>query len=222
MNERTPEAPQGGLDPKAEGLDLPAGIELLEKIGTGSTATVYKATFQGDTVALKAYKASAADWYKKKLDKNIAVYEMMQNRSFRKHKELVDYTAKPYRVIGQDGKHSLCYLQEYVDGISIEELGQRYGSIPGYLMHTGELIARACEEHSIAGIDQFMKDCKLRKVSSSWMPVMYNFKHVPSNSGKDRKRSLLQRIGLDRRPPLPTGFMGDWEALNRRLEKTAG
>ena len=222
MSESTQQPSQSGLDPRAEGLNLPSGIELIEKLGTGRAATVYKATFQGDLVVLKAYKPSASDWYKKKLNKNIAVYEMMQNRSFRKHKDLVDYTAKPYRVIGQDGKSSLCYLQEYIDGITIEELGERYGSIPGYLMRTGEVIAQTCEEHSIGGVDEIMKDCKLRQTAGTWMPVMVDFKHVPSDRGRESKRSLLQRIGLDRKPPLPPGFLGDWEALNRKLEKEAG
>lgn len=221
MTEPTTEPTASGLDPKAEGLKLPPGIELLEKLGTGRAATVYKADFHGDVVVLKAYKPSAADWYKKKLNKNIAVFEMMQNRAFRKNKDLVNYTAKPYRVIGQDGKTSLCYIQEYVDGITIEELGERYGSIPGYLMRTGEVIAQTCEEHSIAGIDEFMKDCKLRQNASIWMPIMVDFKHVPSDRTKEAKRSFMQRLGLDRKPPLPPGFMGEWEALNRRLEKEA-
>lgn len=221
MSDSSPDSSASGLDPKAEGLNLPPGIELLEKLGTGRAATVYKARFHEDIVVLKAYKPSAADWYKKKLNKNIAVYEMMQNRSFRKHKDLVNFTAKPYRVIGQDGKASLCFIQEYVDGITIEELGERYGSIPGYLLRTGEVIAQTCDERSIVGIDEFMKDCKLRQSASTWMPVMVDFKHVPSDRPRESKRSFMQRLGLDRKPPLPPGFMGEWEALNRRLEKDA-
>ncbi|MEM1412707.1 MAG: hypothetical protein AAGH19_10155 [Pseudomonadota bacterium] len=221
MSDATTESSAPGLDPAAEGLKLPAGIDLIEKVGSGRAATVYRARFQGDVVALKAYKPSAADWYRKKLDKNIAVYEMMQNRAFRKHKDLIKFTAKPYRVIGQDGKSSLCYLQEFVDGITIAELGDRYGSIPGYLMRTGEVIAQTCEERSIPGIDEFMRHCRLRQNASTWMPVMFDFKHIPAERPKEGKKSLLQRIGLDRKPPLPPGFMGEWESLNRRLEKDA-
>ncbi len=75
--------------------------------------------------------------------------------------------------------------------------------------------------YSIVGIDEFMKDCKLRQSASTWMPVMVDFKHVPSDRPKESKRSFMQRLGLDRKPPLPPGFMGEWEALNRRLEKEA-
>jgi len=222
MNDAASDARAEGLDPDAEGLKLPSGLELVEKIGTGRAGTVYKAVFQGETIALKAYKRSAADWYRKKLDKNIAVYEMMQNRAFRKQPDLVAYTAKPIRVIGQDGKLSLCFLQEYVDGITLEQLGDRYGSLPGYLMKTGEAIARTCEEHSIKGVDDFMKGVKVRQNASTWVPVMFDFKHIPSDRPREVKPGLLQRLGLNRRPPDTPGFMGEWEALNRRLEKELG
>jgi len=211
-----------GIDPATEGLTLPDEIILLEKVGSGRAATVYKAQFQGETVALKAYKSNAASWYRKKLDKNIAVYEMMQNRAFRKHPDLVKYTAKPLRVIGQDGKASLCFLQEFIDGITLEQLGDRYGQIPGYLMRTGEAIARACDEHSIKGVDDFMQDVKLRQSASTWVPVMFDFKHIPSDKPREVKQGFLQRIGLNKAPPVPPGFMGEWETLNRKLEKDLG
>ncbi len=222
MTDTASAAPAGVLDAKAEGLSLPPGLELIDKVGAGRAGAVYRARFQGEIVALKAYKGSAADWYKKKLNKNIAVHEMMQNREFRKQPELVNYTAKPIRVIGQDGKFSLCYLQEYVDGITLEELGERYGRIPGYLMKTGEAIARICEEHSIKGVDEFMKGVKLRQTSSTWVPVMFDFKHIPTDQPKEVKPSLLQRLGLSKRPPARPGFMGEWESLNQRLEKDMG
>jgi hypothetical protein len=222
MTETNNESAAAGLDPAAEGLTLPDGITLLEQIGKGRAATVYKAEFQGDVIALKAYKSSAASWYRKKLDKNIAVYEMMQNRAFRKHSDLVVYTAKPLRVIGQDGKSSLCFLQEYIDGITLDELGDRYGSIPGYLMRTGEMIARTCEERAIKGVDDFMKGVLLRQNASTWLPVMFDFKHIPSDRPQEVKPGFLQRIGLSKRPPQKPGFMGEWEALNRRLEKDLG
>lgn len=222
MTETNNESAAASLDPAAEGLTLPDGITLLEQIGKGRAATVYKAEFQGDVIALKAYKSSAASWYRKKLDKNIAVYEMMQNRAFRKHSDLVVYTAKPLRVIGQDGKSSLCFLQEYIDGITLDELGDRYGSIPGYLMRTGEMIARTCEERAIKGVDDFMKGALLRQNASTWLPVMFDFKHIPSDRPQEVKPGFLQRIGLSKRPPQKPGFMGEWEALNRRLEKDLG
>ncbi len=222
MTEPNPDTPASGLDPHAEGLKLPPGLELLTKVGTGRAGTVYKARFQGETIALKAYKPSAADWYRKKLDKNIAVYEMMQNRAYRKQSELVNYTAKPIRVVGQDGKLSLCFLQEFVDGITLEELGERYGHIPGYLMRTGEAIARVCEEHTIKGVDEFMKGVKLRQKASTWVPVMFDFKHIPNDGPREIKPNLLQRLGIGQRPPSQPGFMGEWELLNRRLEKEAG
>ncbi len=220
MTDTHSDTPTPTLDAAAEGLTLPPGIELLEKLGSGRAGSVFKAHYQGEVIALKAYKASAADWYKKKIGKNVAIYEMMQNREFRKHKELVDYTAKPLRVIGQDGSCSLCFLQEYVDGLTLEELGEQLGQFPGYLMRTGESIARTCEEKSLDGVDEFMKGVKFRQASNkNWSPVMFDFKHVPSASGKNAGPGLLQRLGLNRGGQGPKGFLGDWQALSDRLDK---
>lgn len=218
MDDRHSEGQGSGLDPDTEGLRLPAGLELLERLGRSRWATVYRATFEGETIALKAYTDGAADWYRKKVDKNVAVFEMLQNRSFRQQPDLLPYTAKPLRVIGQDGKLSLCFLQEYVDGPTIDELGEREGSIPGYLIRTGENIARSCEEKGIEGIDQFMDKVRFQREGQAWVPRMFDFKHVPTEARKKPARggSLLSRLGFGARPGEPTGFLRDWVAAQRR------
>jgi hypothetical protein len=81
------------------------------------------------------------------------------------------------------------------------------------------MIARTCEERSIKGVDDFMKGVKVRQNASVWVPTMFDFKHIPSDQPKEHGPGLLQRLGINRKPPLPAGFMGDWEALNQRLGK---
>ena len=169
------------LSPESEGLQLPEGIELIEKVGAGKFNRVYKATYQGETLALKAYSPRAVDFYRKKHKTNIAVFEMAQNRKFRKVSELVPFTAKPIRVIGQDGKSSLCFLQEFVDGISITQLAERLSHLPHSVMTAGETIDRVCEEQGIEGVDQFMQNILVREVNGNWMPALHDFKHVPHN-----------------------------------------
>jgi hypothetical protein len=169
---------------------------------------------------LKAYTDNAANWYRKKLDKNIAVFEMLQNRSYRAKPELLPYTAKPIRVIGQDGKASLCFLQEFVDGITLEELGRQHGRIPGYLMQTGESIARYCEENEVAGIDQFMEKVLFRNENNAWTPVMFDFKQIPAEPKKPAGPSFLSRLGIGARQDGPSGFMKAWKALDEKLQKS--
>ena len=92
-------------------VHLPEEIRLLEVAGRGSRSIVFKATYRGETVALKVYRPEAIEKYRKKYELNIAVFEMSQNRKFRKVPELLPFSAKPIMVLGHDGKQSVCFMQ---------------------------------------------------------------------------------------------------------------
>lgn len=209
-----------GIDAASEGLDLPGDIQLIEKLGQSRINAVYRARYQGQDVAVKAYSNRAASAWRKKLDQNIAIYEMLQNRAFRQQPDLVPYTAKPIKVIGQDGKGSLCYLQAYVDGISLEELAQRENGLPGAIIRTGELIQRVCEDKGLQGVDQFLQNVKVVQQGDNWSPVVYDFKHIPEESRKKPPVGvpLLARIGIGAKPGAPAGFVKDWNRISRRYE----
>lgn len=205
---------------EAHGLQLPPELELGERLGKNRWQSVYRASYQGEAVVVKAYTESAATWYRKKLDKNIGVYEMLQNRAYRAREELLPYTAKPIRVIGQDGSCSLCFLQEFIDGPTLEELAAEEGKVPGYLLQTGEAIARVCEEKRIKGINEFMRGARFRKQGNAWVPVMFDFRHIPTEPAKPQTGgSFLSRLGFGSRRHETTGFMKDWETVERKYRK---
>ena len=199
------------------GLTLPAGIELIEKVAAGRMSTIYKARFMGETVALKNYSARAVDWYRKKHDRNIAIFEMSQNRNFRKVPALVPYTAKPLRVIGQDGSCSLCFLQEFVEGLTIDQLTAKLGRLPGSVLSAGELIDRTCRDEGLEGLDLFMRNVLLRESSGQWLPVLHDFKHLPTpRPSKASGGRFLARLGLGRQKVVGrTGFLKDWESATQ-------
>lgn len=207
-----------GISATEAGLNLPDDIELLEKLGESKLSTVWKARYSNEDVVLKAYSKRAESAWRKKLDKNIAVFEMLQNRAFRHRPELVTYTAKPIRVIGQDGKHSLCFIQEFIDGVSIEEVARREKGLPGAVIRTGETIARVCEEKKIGGIDQFMADVICRRQGENWVPVIHDFKHIPEDPKKPGSAPLLSRLGLGNRYGNATGFLREWHKLDRKYK----
>lgn len=212
------DAQGSGLTPESEGLRVPAGLDLMERLGASHWVVVYKARFEGDLIVLKVYTDAAADWYRRKLDKNVAVFEMMQNRKYRRVPELLPHTAKPLRVIGQDGRYTLAFMQEFVDGLTLEELGEVEGGIPGYLIRTGENLARVCEEKQIPGIDRFMNKCRFRREGNAWVPTMFDFKHpLPNDAGKQGRSSLLSRLGVGgARAGQAPGFLGIWQREQQR------
>lgn len=207
------------MSSESHGLHLPDDLQPGERIGKNRWLSVYRANYQGEEIVIKAYTESAASWYRKKIDKNIGVYEMLQNRAYRAKPDLLPFTAKPIRVIGQDGSYSLCFLQEFIDGPTFEELAAQEGKVHGYLLQTGESIARLAEEKSIAGIDQFMKGVRFRKTGNAWTPVMFDFRHIPSEIKKPQGgSSFMSRLGFGGRGTNTTGFMKDWEAVARKYK----
>jgi len=223
MDDQNNAAQGSSISPESEGLSLPAGLELLEKIGTGSMCTVYKARHMGETVALKVYADKAIKWYRDRHHTNIAVFEMNQNRAFRKVPALLPYTAKPIRVIGQDGKFTLCFVQEFIDGPTVEELGTMLGGLPEGLLQVGQVIAKTCEEEGLEGIEQFMQNTRVRQKAGQWFPAIHDFKHIPAETQKKKSGpSFLSRIGLRAKASQEAAFVQQWRARSERLKQSAG
>lgn len=217
MDDQHAPAQGSSITPETEGLSLPPGLELQEKLGESRMATVYKARFKGEDVVVKVYSEKAARWYKNKLNQNIAVFEMAQNRNFRKSPQLLPYTAKPIRVIGQDGNYSLCFLQEYIEGKTVEELAREMGGLPEGLMALGQKIAQVCEAEGLQGLNQFMKNTLLRDHAGQWTPVIHDFKHVPIEATKKPGTSLLSRM-LGRPSSNEAEFVRQWRAVSKKYE----
>lgn len=222
MDAQNAPAQGSSITPESEGLNLPPGLELQEKLGGGRITVVYKALYQGETVALKVYSAKAAKWYKNKLNKNIAIFEMSQNRRFRQSQQLIPYTAKPIRVIGQDGKYSLCFVQEYVDGMTVEELGRHLGGLPDGLLEVGQKLAQICEDEGLQGLEQFMENTRVRQRAGQWFPVIHDFKHLPVITPKKKSGgSFLSRLGIGGGNTNEAEFVQQWRALSKKLAKSS-
>ena len=88
-----------------------------------------------------------------------------------------------------------------------------------FVCHCGENIARTCEEQEIAGIDQFMAGVRFRKEGNAWVPMMFDFKHIPAEARKKQARGggFLSRLGFGAKPGEPTGFLRDWVEAQRRF-----
>jgi len=162
-------------------VNLPDDIQLLDVAGKGSCAITFKAAQRGQIVALKVYRPEVVEKYRKKFDLNIAVYEMSQNRKFRKIAELFPYSAKPIMVLGHDGKQSVAFVQEFIDGMLLTELGRQNKGVPSSVLEAGEVIARAAEQAGMTELDLDYRGVLVRQQAGKWLPVIYDFNHVPSD-----------------------------------------
>jgi len=196
------------------GVNLPDDIQLLEVAGKGSCAITFKAQHRGQTVALKVYRPDVVEKYRKKFDLNIAVFEMSQNRKFRKEQELFPYSAKPIMVLGHDGKQSVAFMQEFIDGMLMTELGQVNKGVPSSVLEAGEVIARAADQAGMTELELDYRNIMVRKQAGKWLPVIHDFNHVPSDHPGNKAFMGLFKKG--RRPNYE--YVREWLAFSRQCE----
>jgi predicted Ser/Thr protein kinase len=196
-------------------VHLPEEIRLLEVAGRGSRSIVFKATYRGETVALKVYRPEAIEKYRKKYELNIAVFEMSQNRKFRKVPELLPFSAKPIMVLGHDGKQSVCFMQEFIDGKPLTELAEANKGVPSSVLEAGEVIARAGEQAGLKELDLDYRDVMVRPQAGRWLPVIHDFNQVPSEHPANKAF-----MGLFKKGPRPNyEIVRDWASYS---EECAG
>ena len=200
------------------GLRLPTDLEPLEVIGTGRHSVVFRASYRGDMVAMKAYRPDSIEDYRRKHDVNIGVYEMSRNRKFRKVPALLPFTAKPLSVLGHDGRCSLVFLQELLSGVSLTELAERNRGLPASVLEAGEIIVRDAEMNGLHELDLAPGDVMVRQVSGSWQPVMYDFNHYVSKP--EPSGSLLGKVfgsAEKKRSRQDYKHLAQWRALSQKF-----
>jgi predicted Ser/Thr protein kinase len=176
------------------GINLPDTIELLEVAGRGTRSIVFKARFRDEIVALKVYRPDVAQAYREKHDLNIAVFEMSRNRKFRKVPELFPFSAKPVMVLGHDGKQTLCFMQEFIEGVTLEELGKSQGGLPASVLNVAHSIARYADEAGLEDLDLDYSNVMARRQDGQWLPVVHDFNRVPAEqSGRKALLGLFRK-----------------------------
>ena len=200
-------------------LTLPENTELLEVAGKGRCSVTFKANYRDEIVALKAYRPEIVKQYRKKYDVNIAVFEMSRNREFRKVRELFPYSAKPIMVQGHDGSVSLCFMQEFIEGIPLTQLAEQNRGLPASVLEAGELIARAAGQAGLHDLDLDYKNVLVRQQSGRWLPVIHDFNQVPGDhSGSGAIMGLLKK-GMGRKPKDNYQYIQQWLQYSEQCGK---
>ncbi len=202
------------------GLRLPPDLGLLEVTGQGSHSITFRASYHGDILAVKIYRPKSIERYRKKHKVNIAVFEMSRNRAFRKIPELLPFTAKPVAVMGHDGKSTLMFLQEFIDGVHLKELAERNKGIPDSVLEAGETIVRIAEMNELHDLDLSVEKVLVRKKSGRWLPVLHDFKQVPKTAKP--ANSLLARAfkaGMRKKSNPDYQSLAQWRSYSEQCSK---
>lgn len=205
---------------KVGGLKLPSDLEPVSVAGEGRRSVTFKASYRGDTVAMKAYRPEFIQSYRSKYDVNIAVFEMSRNRAFRKVPELEPYAAKPLAVIGHDGRYSLLFLQEFIDGIPLTELGRQNKGLPDSVLEAGEVIVRMAELNELYDLDLFYKNILVRQVRGVWRPVIHDFNLMPQHlHARSPILKLAFRTGLRKPSHRDYRCLQQWRSYSEECSK---
>ena len=126
-----------------QALRVPRSVKLGPLAGRGKRSITFRATCGGEHVALKVYRRKFIDKYRRRYGLNIARYEYERNVAFHALETLRPYAAEPVGVFDDEAASSLCFLQEFVDGISLKQLAAREGGVPPETLEAARTAAGA-------------------------------------------------------------------------------
>ena len=202
------------------GLRLPPELEPLEVAGSGRRSITFRANYRGEVLAMKVYRPDVINSYRKKHDLNIGVFEMSRNRALRKIPELLPYVAKPIAVMGHDGSHSLLFLQEFIDGVTLKELAEKNKGLPESVLEAGETIVFEAELHDIHDLDLGYDQILVRKNKGVWLPVLSDFNEIPkSEKPSNPFSSLALKTGLRKKNHGDRKNLQQWRAYSAQCAR---
>jgi hypothetical protein len=184
-------------------LRVPPAVELGPLAGRGKRSITFRATWRGEHVALKVYRRKFIDKYRRRYALNIARYEYERNVAFHALETLRPYAARPFGVFDDEAASSLCFLQEFVNGISLKELAAREGGVPPETLDAGRRIVAAASAAGLYDLDISTRNIMVRNTEAGWMPVVYDFNLVPQ---------YLY-------PPNPFVALAYWSGLRRKSHR---
>lgn len=162
-----------------DNTNLPDDIEIIDYIGKGGRAQVYKARLDNEDVVVKVYNKDVANKYLEKYNVDIAQFEFDRNEALFEINEIREYVAKPFRVYPSSSQYVHSIIQEHVSGTILESLIKELGCLPKEILDAGRLIVKHAEKNGIHDLDISVGNLKINKSSGIWKPKLYDFNIMP-------------------------------------------
>jgi len=162
-----------------DNTNLPDDIEIIDYIGKGGRAQVYKARLDNEDVVVKVYNKDVANKYLEKYNVDIAQFEFDRNKALFEINEIREYVAKPFRVYPSSSQYVHSIIQEHVSGTILESLIKELGCLPKEILDAGRLIVKRAEKNGIHDLDISVGNLKINKSSGIWKPKLYDFNIMP-------------------------------------------
>lgn len=175
-------------------LILPDEIELVRELGAGRRSQVYLANYLEHEVVVKVYKQTYVEKYQTQYGVNIGEFEYYRNQTAYVAQSLSEYIAQPYRLLLPADGYTLAFIQEYVDGIWLEDLmGQLHG-LPDEVLQAGYRIVKEAAKLGLYDLDISPGNIRVQEnAQGDWIPKLYDFNLMPQHL---RPPNLFMALGF--------------------------
>jgi len=163
-------------------LALPNELTIIKPLGEGRRSCVYLANMQGEHVVVKVYKQEYITKYRSQYNVNIGEFEFSRNSTAYQTDDLRQYVAKPYRLLQPAQGYELAFIQEYIDGIWLEDLMQQCHGLPNEVLQAGYRIVELAAKVGLYDLDIPPGNIRLIKDESGrYVPKLYDFNLMPQH-----------------------------------------
>ncbi len=163
-------------------LVLPTEIDIIQELGSGRRSQAYLANYLDKTVAVKVYKHEYIEKYQSQYKVNIGEFEFARNKIAYEASALSKYVAQPYQLFRPEQGYDLAFVQEYVDGIWLEELMEQARGLPQEVLKVGYYIVGQAGKVGLYDLDIPPGNIRLRQnENGEWQPKLYDFNLMPQH-----------------------------------------
>ncbi len=203
-------------------LVLPTEIDIIQELGSGRRSQAYLANYLGKKVAVKIYKQEYIEKYQSQYKVNIGEFEFARNKIAYEASALTKYVAEPYRLLRPDQGYDLAFIQEYVDGIWLEELIEQSNGLPDAVLRTGYFIVEQAAKVGLYDLDIPPGNIRLRQnAQGEWMPKLYDFNLMPQYiCSPNPFMAIGFKLGLRSKNHRDYRSLKHWDYLGKQASKT--
>lgn len=163
-------------------LTLPSDIKIIQGLGQGRRSQVYLADYSGSCVVVKVYKQEYIEKYHDQYKVNIGEFEFSRNSAAYQHENLRRYIARPYLLLKPEQGYELMYVQEYVDGVWLEDYMDQNRGLPDEVLKAGYYIVEQAAKVGLYDLDIPPGNIRLVKCERGvWIPKLYDFNLMPQH-----------------------------------------
>jgi hypothetical protein len=178
-------------------LNLPAEIKLGKLLGKGRRCTAFAAEYAGEQVAVKTYRIEAMTKCQHRYGMTAPAFEHSRNSDLYGIEAIRRFIARPIAVFGEGDGYSHAFIQQLVEGISLNTLIEQLGAVPPETVAALQTVVNEAHGAGLYDLDLGPKNIRVRGTSEGWQPMLFDFNMLPQYlATRSPVAVLLYKVGV--------------------------